>query len=68
MTNRLLLGSAPDNPISWSVSALIWKLVVVPPPEVTALTGTTVSVVPVPGAEDTRDFWAMATEVPSRVV
>ncbi len=44
----------------------MWKLVVVVP----ELTGTTVSVVPVDPAaeEDTRDFWAMATGVPSRVV
>jgi hypothetical protein len=64
LTKRLLLGKAPDNPISWSVSALMWKLAVVVP----EVTGTTVSVVPVPEAEDTRDFWAIATGVPSRVV
>jgi hypothetical protein len=42
----------------------MWKLAVVVP----EVTGTTVSVVPVPEAEDTRDFWAIATGVPSRVV
>ena len=60
MTNRLLLGRAPDIPISCRVSALSWKLVVVP--EVTDVTGTLVSV-----AEETVVFCAMATGVPSRV-